>query len=104
LFGSGAGALKDVIAKCVKDASVRDICDGADKFILEETSKIFKKEKEMKKGNVTRNTLHNYKPSAFKYNDITRTCLTHACSQFFRYRVPDVLVRQPLYLQLFAVG
>ncbi|CAG0924605.1 unnamed protein product [Notodromas monacha] len=42
--------LKDICSKCVAEASVRQICDEADKMLLEETSKIFKKEKEMKKG------------------------------------------------------
>ncbi|KAJ0178946.1 hypothetical protein K1T71_005721 [Dendrolimus kikuchii] len=42
--------LEQVIAKCVPDASAREICEFGDKLILEETSKVFKKEKDSKKG------------------------------------------------------
>jgi len=42
--------LKAVIGFCVADASVRDICTKSDNLILEETGKVFKKEKELKKG------------------------------------------------------
>lgn len=42
--------LKTVIGLCVADASVRDICTKSDNLILEETGKVFKKEKELKKG------------------------------------------------------
>jgi len=42
--------LKEVVAKCVVGASVRDICIFADKMIMEETGKNFKKEKDLKKG------------------------------------------------------
>lgn len=44
------GVLDQLIAKCVPDASVRELCDLGDKLILEETSKVFKKEKDSKKG------------------------------------------------------
>lgn len=44
------GVLVEVIEKCVEGASVRDVCIWGDNLILEETSKVFKKEKEMKKG------------------------------------------------------
>lgn len=40
----------EIIEKCVEGASVRDICIWADNLIDEETSKVFKKEKEMIKG------------------------------------------------------
>lgn len=39
-----------MIAKCVPGASVREICEFGDKEILDETSKVFKKEKDSKKG------------------------------------------------------
>ncbi|KAF0763391.1 proliferation-associated protein 2G4 [Aphis craccivora] len=42
--------LVEIIEKCVEGASVRDVCIWGDNLILEETSKVFKKEKEMKKG------------------------------------------------------
>lgn len=42
--------MKQVIDKCVPGASVREICEFGDNLLLEETSKIFKKEKELKKG------------------------------------------------------
>lgn len=42
--------LKQVIDKCVAGASVREICEYGDQRIVDETSKVFKKEKELKKG------------------------------------------------------
>ena len=42
--------LKKVIEECKDGASARSICEIGDKMILEETSKVYKKEKEMKKG------------------------------------------------------
>ncbi|KAJ6225007.1 hypothetical protein RDWZM_003552 [Blomia tropicalis] len=42
--------LKEVAAKCVPDASVITICEFGDNLILEETGKVFKKDKEGKKG------------------------------------------------------
>ncbi|XP_019871396.1 proliferation-associated protein 2G4 [Aethina tumida] len=42
--------LKQVIDKCVAGASVREICEFGDKLLTDETSKVFKKEKELKKG------------------------------------------------------
>ncbi|GLV44101.1 uncharacterized protein CBL_12603 [Carabus blaptoides fortunei] len=42
--------LKQVIDKCVAGASVREICEFGDNLLVEETSKVFKKEKELKKG------------------------------------------------------
>jgi len=44
------GVLKQVLNKCVAGASVREICEFGDKILTEETSKVFKKEKELKKG------------------------------------------------------
>ncbi|KAG5885787.1 hypothetical protein JTB14_031221 [Gonioctena quinquepunctata] len=42
--------LKQVISKCVAGASVRETCEYGDQLLLEETNKVFKKEKELKKG------------------------------------------------------
>lgn len=45
-----SGILKDLVDKCLVGASVREMCEWGDKQILEETSKVFKKEKDLKKG------------------------------------------------------
>ncbi|XP_005184671.1 proliferation-associated protein 2G4 [Musca domestica] len=42
--------LKTVIDLCVADASVRDICTKSDNLLTEETNKVYKKEKDLKKG------------------------------------------------------
>ncbi|XP_073842294.1 proliferation-associated protein 2G4 [Musca autumnalis] len=42
--------LKAVIDLCVAGASVRDICTKSDNLLTEETSKVYKKEKDLKKG------------------------------------------------------
>jgi methionine aminopeptidase len=42
--------LKQVLEKCTAGSSVREICEFGDQLIVEETSKVFKKEKELKKG------------------------------------------------------
>ncbi|XP_011180648.1 proliferation-associated protein 2G4 [Zeugodacus cucurbitae] len=42
--------LKAVIDVCVAEASVRDICTKGDNLIIDETSKVYKKEKDLKKG------------------------------------------------------
>ena len=39
-----------VAEACVAGAAVVDLCEKGDKLILEETSKVYKKEKEMRKG------------------------------------------------------
>ena len=44
------GILKEVVAKCVDGASVISICEFGDARLLEETARVFKKDKEMKKG------------------------------------------------------
>lgn len=44
------GVLKQVLEKCVDAASVREICEYGDLLLTEETNKVFKKEKELKKG------------------------------------------------------
>merc|ERR1711881_172620 len=42
--------LTKIITECKDGASARSICEVGDKYILEETAKVFKKEKELKKG------------------------------------------------------
>ncbi|XP_068142705.1 proliferation-associated protein 2G4 [Drosophila tropicalis] len=42
--------LKSLIDLCVVDASVRDICSKGDQLLTEETGKVYKKEKDLKKG------------------------------------------------------
>lgn len=47
------GVLKQVIDRCVAGASVREICEFGDELLVEETSKVFKREKELKKGKLS---------------------------------------------------
>merc|ERR1711973_433612 len=42
--------IQAVIKKCVSGASVRELCSFGDSLLLEETNKVFKKEKDLKKG------------------------------------------------------
>lgn len=49
-FNFIAGVLKEVLEASTDGASILDLCQLGDRLILEETSKVFKKEKEMKKG------------------------------------------------------
>jgi curved DNA binding protein len=42
--------LKQVIDKCLPGVSVREICEYGDTLLADETSKVFKKEKDLKKG------------------------------------------------------
>ena len=58
-FCPHAGVLREVIEKCVAGASVVDLCELGDRRLIEETSKVYKKEKEMKKGKV--NCMSSYK-------------------------------------------
>jgi len=48
-----------VIKRCEPGASVREICIAADKKILEETGRTFKKEKELKKGGLAVKSVTN---------------------------------------------
>lgn len=50
MFICFAGVLKQVLDRCIVGASVREICEFGDKLLTEETNKVFKKEKELKKG------------------------------------------------------
>ena len=45
-----AAILKQVVAKSVAGAKAIELCELGDKLLAEETAKVFKKEKEMKKG------------------------------------------------------
>ena len=45
-----AGVIKSVADACIEGAVVLDLCEMGDQMILEETKKVYKKEKEMKKG------------------------------------------------------
>ncbi len=42
--------IQGVIAQCVAGASVRYLCSLGDRLVHEETAKVFKKEKDIKKG------------------------------------------------------
>jgi len=44
------GILKTLVSKSVAGAKILDLCEEGDKLLSEETIKVFKKEKEMKKG------------------------------------------------------
>ncbi|XP_060079888.1 proliferation-associated protein 2G4-like isoform X2 [Ylistrum balloti] len=44
------GIIKEVVAKCVDGVSALSVCEFGDSRLLEETNKVFKKDKEMKKG------------------------------------------------------
>ena len=44
------GVLKRVIEACLPHTSVRSVCELGDTLLIEETSKVFKKEKDMRKG------------------------------------------------------
>lgn len=58
------GVLVEIIDRCIEGASVRDVCIWGDNLISEETNKVFKKEKEMKKG------ILNYIYLKNCYNDV----------------------------------
>ena len=47
------GVLKSVLEAAVEGASVLNLCEMGDSLILEETGKVYKKEKDMKKGKVS---------------------------------------------------
>lgn len=47
------GVLKKVIEHCVDGASCREISEIGDKLIIEECGKVFKKEKELKRGSTS---------------------------------------------------
>jgi methionine aminopeptidase len=44
------GVLAELQDKCIPDASTVQLCEWSDNKVLEETEKVFKKEKNMKKG------------------------------------------------------
>lgn len=45
-----AGVLKTLVERCTPGTSVLNLCEEGDRLITEETSKIFKGKKDMKKG------------------------------------------------------
>lgn len=45
-----SGILKQLIAKCQAGENIIKICELGDQLLNEETSKVFKKEKDLKKG------------------------------------------------------
>ncbi|KAL5112413.1 hypothetical protein TcWFU_006935 [Taenia crassiceps] len=45
-----AAVLKELMKQCVPGAKIIELCEYGDRRIIEETNKLFKKEKEMKKG------------------------------------------------------
>ena len=45
-----SGILKKIVPKLQPGANVRELCEFGDGLLAEETFKVFKKEKEMKKG------------------------------------------------------
>ena len=50
MFSFFSAIMKQVVEKCVAGAKVLEICEFSDQLLLDGTSKVFKKEKEMKKG------------------------------------------------------
>ena len=42
--------MKELVDKCVAGEKINDICDFGDRRLQDETSRVFKKDKEMKKG------------------------------------------------------
>ena len=85
--------LQAVIEKCVPEASVRDICTFGDKLIVEETGKQFKKEKDLKKGKECHGGLDG------GIEECTKIMMDLAC---FRNCLPDVHIREQLYLSLLS--
>uniref|UniRef100_A0A5K3EM14 Peptidase_M24 domain-containing protein n=1 Tax=Mesocestoides corti TaxID=53468 RepID=A0A5K3EM14_MESCO len=68
--------LKELVSKCVPGAKIIELCEYGDKRIVEETGKLFKKEKEMKKGVAfpttisVNNIICNYSPIAGEENAV----------------------------------
>lgn len=50
---ASADTLRKIVAKCEPGAKVQELCEFGDKQLAEETSKVFKKEKDMKKGSAS---------------------------------------------------
>ena len=42
--------MKELVDKCVAGEKINNICDFGDRRLQDETSRVFKKDKEMKKG------------------------------------------------------
>ena len=58
VFWSRAGVLKAVFAAAVDGATVLDLCKLGDQMMLEETRNVYKKEKDMKKGENSDDVAH----------------------------------------------
>lgn len=76
--------LKNSLTRCIPGASIREICVQSDKLILDETTKVYKRVKEMKKGVAfptcisINNCIGNFSPVidaddyALKYGDVVK--------------------------------
>lgn len=62
------GVLRSVLGAAVEGCNVLTLCEMGDRLILEETSKVYKREKEMKKGELIQYT-------AFMFNSVQRVLL-----------------------------
>ncbi len=82
-----ADVLKQVVAKCTAGTKVLDICELGDKLLTEETSKVYKREKELKKGEkYTRNLRrqHSYTrvfPEHFRLRTIVKQWVAETQTQ-----------------------
>lgn len=47
-----SGIMQELVTKCVAGEKINTICDFGDSRLQEETSRVFKKDKEMKKGKI----------------------------------------------------
>lgn len=50
MFIVSLGVLKTLIAQCKADESITTLCELGDKMLSEETGKVFRKDKDVKKG------------------------------------------------------
>ncbi|CAL4113968.1 unnamed protein product [Meganyctiphanes norvegica] len=71
--------LKHCLTKCVEGASVQEICADGDRLLEEETGKVFKKEKDLKKGIAfpvcasVNNCINHYSPLKTEGDTILKT-------------------------------
>lgn len=52
MFLITSGIMQELVTKCVAGEKINTICDFGDSRLQEETSRVFKKDKEMKKGKI----------------------------------------------------
>lgn len=57
--------LKEIVEKCVDKASVMSLCELGDNRLQEETGKVFKKEKNLKKGASLSHISHHFTSPPF---------------------------------------